>query len=150
MGQDNLGRDSIYSNFGCSVGSISGRGDVGNSGGDKMMWAWVTFEFEGWHAWKDAPGDVAFLRHQHRHIFKCRVWVEQRHNDRDVEYIQLKWLCEGYVAETIRETKDRGEVGSCEMIAENILARVKDEYPDRKLKVEVSEDGENGCLTESV
>lgn len=109
-----------------------------------MIWAWVTAQFEGYHQWKDAPEEVAFLRDKHRHIFHVKVYVEQFHDDRDVEFILLKrWLEEQIV------DMDRENLGSCEMIAEAILGKLKEgRLRKRAYKVEVSEDGENGALVE--
>ena len=41
----------------------------------------------------------------------------------------------------------RGErISRREMIAEDLNAKIKAKYPNRHVKIEVSEDGENGCL----
>jgi tRNA isopentenyl-2-thiomethyl-A-37 hydroxylase MiaE len=34
---------------------------------------------------------------------------------------------------------------SCEMIAEELYLQINFKYPNRKVTIEVSEDGENGC-----
>lgn len=104
---------------------------------------YVTLEFEGLHKWKDAPKEVGFLRNLHRHLFKVRVEVEVFHNDREIEFILLKREIERFVG---RKFKGK-QVGSCEMIAEKILRFVKRKYgKNRKVEVEVSEDGENGAI----
>ena len=106
-----------------------------------MLWAKIKLQFEGEHCWPGAKGQVSFLEHTHRHMFYVIVWIEQKHNDRDIEYIGLKrallsrWFGVQYLGHK-----------SCEMIAEDIkksLASFK-----RKIKVEVSEDNENGVLLE--
>lgn len=107
-----------------------------------MIWAKVTFSFSGLHSWPEASGAESFLKHPHRHVFHCSVWVEQYHDDRDVEYI---WL--------VNKLKGRflgGDLGrmSCEMIADKILAYVESLVGVRKMKCEVLEDGENGALIE--
>lgn len=108
-----------------------------------IRWAKVTTQFEGLHRYPDAEDSVAYLRNLHRHIFHVTVWVEQFHNERDVEYLTLlHWLRRRYNGFAWTET------ASCETIA-NILGQyVMREYPDRKVKVEVTEDGENGALVE--
>ncbi len=40
---------------------------------DRMIW--VTFQREGIHQYPDAPEEVAFLRHPHRHVFHLKVWI---------------------------------------------------------------------------
>lgn len=102
-----------------------------------MLWLIVRFEFEGIHNWKEAPDEVSFLRNPHRHIFKCEVWIEQFHNDRELEYFIVK--------RKLQSKSYLKEIGnSCEMIAE----RISEEIPQgRKYKIFVFEDGENGtCL----
>lgn len=102
----------------------------------------VTLEFEAMHQWKDAPEGVRFLKYIHRHLFKLRVEVEVFHNDREIEFILLKREIEKFV----RRRFERKLVGSCEQIGEIILRWLKDKYPNRRMKVEVSEDGENGAV----
>jgi hypothetical protein len=109
-----------------------------------VIWAWVTTQFEGYHKWDDAPEDVAFLRDKHRHIFYVKVYVEQFHDDRDVEFILLKRWLDGLIA-----SFDKENLGSCEMIAGVILEHLMDgRFRKRAYKVEVSEDRENGALVE--
>ena len=114
---------------------------------------WVTFSQEGVHRYpaaatdpKLATGnwdDVSFLGVPHRHIFHFRVWLEVFHDDRDVEFIQFKrWLQRLYNVEGILQLDHK----SCEMIADDLYAEIIKKYPDRKVWIEVSEDGENGCL----
>lgn len=114
---------------------------------------WVTFTQEGVHKYpaaatdpKLATGswdDVSFLGIPHRHIFHFRVWLEVFHDDRDVEFIQFKrWLQRLYNVEGVLQL----DYKSCEMIADDLYAEIIKKYPDRKVWIEVSEDGENGCL----
>ena len=107
-----------------------------------MIWAKVSFQFEGIHRWDDAKGEVEFLKNPHRHMFYVVVWVEQKHNDRDVEYIALK----RFLSDKMSGIKDLG-TRSCEQIAEEIINILGSKFGGR-FKVEVSEDGENGCLIE--
>ena len=114
---------------------------------------WVTFTQEGVHKYpaaatdpKLATGgwdDVSFLGVPHRHIFHFRVWLEVFHDDRDVEFIQFKrWLQRLYNVEGVLQL----DYKSCEMIADDLYAEIIKKFPDRKVWIEVSEDGENGCL----
>lgn len=116
---------------------------------DSMIW--VTFKREGIHKYpaaledpKLATGDeydVSFLGHPHRHIFHFRVWIEVKHNDRDIEFIQFKrWLENLYKGTLELDYK------SCEMIADDLHTQIAKKHPGRKIWIEVSEDGENGCI----
>jgi hypothetical protein len=113
---------------------------------------WVTFRKEGVHRYpaaltdpKLATGDeydVSFLGHPHRHIFHFKVYLEVFHDDRDVEFIQFKrWLENLYNKGTLELNHK-----SCEMIADDLHKEISSKYTDRKIWIEISEDGENGCL----
>ena len=124
---------------------------------DRIMTAangkiWVTFQKEGIHCYPAAATDpalatgdeydVSFLASPHRHIFHFRVWIDVQHNDRDLEFIQVKrWLENLYKSATL--TLDHK---SCEMMADDLYTQIAARYPDRAVWIEVSEDGENGCL----
>lgn len=112
-------------------------------------WAVVTTSFEGFHRYPNAPDQVSFLRHRHRHVFHVTVWVEQFHTDRDIEYLTLKsWL-----NETLSRTH-WPESASCEFMAETLGREIVmwnesyDASNKRDVKVQVMEDGENGALVE--
>jgi len=108
-----------------------------------MIWAIVKFSIEGIHYWKDAFEEVKWLSFPHRHIFCFEVSISQDHTDRDVEFILFKrWLKSLY-----SEPCDFGSK-SCEMIAKELLDKIKTKYPDRKVRVAVSEDNENGAIVE--
>ena len=113
---------------------------------------WVTFRKEGIHRYpaaltdpKLATGDeydVSFLGHPHRHMFHFKVYLEIFHDDRDVEFIQFKrWLENLYTQGTLAL-----DFKSCEMMADDLYSQISSKYTDRKIWIEVSEDGENGCL----
>ena len=113
---------------------------------------WVTFRKEGIHKYpaaaKDpalATGDeydVSFLATPHRHIFHFRVWIDVEHSDRAIEFIQFKrWLENLYQNGT-----QQLDYKSCEMMAEDLYDQIATRYPDKEIWIEVSEDGENGCL----
>ena len=112
-------------------------------------WIYVTFQQEGIHKYPAALTDpklaeVSFLGHPHRHMFHFKVHLEVFHDDRDVEFILFK-----------RELQDLYNHGimnidymSCEMLAQELAKYIQTKYPDRRLKIDISEDGENGCLVE--
>jgi len=110
---------------------------------EMIKWVWCTFQFEAFHSWAEAPEGVTFLKNKHRHLFKCKVWVEVEHNDRDIEFILLKRDCERLVNKLTKNN-----VGSCEMLAELFLKQLSQKYKGRGMMAEVSEDGENGALIE--
>ena len=107
---------------------------------------WVTFQREGIHCYPAAGSDpklrdVAFLASPHRHMFHFKVYLEVFHDDRDVEFILLKRELEGlYGSGTLKL-----DYMSCEMIADELLTYLKNQYPGRDATIIVSEDGENGC-----
>jgi len=113
---------------------------------------WVTFRKEGIHRYPAAGTDpnlctageydVSFLANAHRHIFHFRVAIDVFHNDRDIEFIQFKRWLEGLYAKDILEL----DFKSCEMIADDLYDQIAARYPNRAVVIDVSEDGENGCV----
>lgn len=107
---------------------------------------WVTFQKEGIHCYPAAATDeklkdVSFLANPHRHVFHFKVYLEVFHDDRDVEFILLKRELEGLYGSGILKL----DFMSCEMIAEELLTYIKNQYSGRDATIIVSEDGENGC-----
>ena len=115
---------------------------------------WVTFQKEGIHCYPAAATDpalatgdeydVSFLGTPHRHIFHFRVSIDVFHNDRDIEFIQFKrWLISLYNGQnSVLELNYK----SCEMIADDLYSQIAARYPNRAVIIDVSEDGENGCI----
>ncbi len=112
---------------------------------------WVTFKREGIHKYPAAledpklktgdEYDVSFLGYPHRHIFHFRVWIEVKHNNRDIEFIQFKrWL------ENLYQSTLELDYKSCEMIADDLSEYIYEKYPHRSFTITVSEDGENGAV----
>lgn len=101
---------------------------------------WITTSFEGIHKYPDAPEEVYFLRNDHRHMFGVKIYIEVMHDDRDIEFIIFKRQIDKFIKE-----KHNLDFKSCEMIADEIYYYVSSKYPNRKIKIEVNEDGENGC-----
>lgn len=112
---------------------------------------WVTFEREGIHKYpaaltdpKLATGDeydVSFLGYPHRHMFKFRVEIDVKHEDRDIEFIQFKRWLESLYGDGILQL----DYKSCEMISDDLAAQINEKYPGRNMIIAVSEDGENGA-----
>jgi len=110
----------------------------------KLYIAKITTQFEGYHCWPNAPEKVAFLRNRHRHMFHVTAWIEQEHDDRDIEYIMTKWDLENLIKQMKTSLPSYVEgYASCEMMAEYIYDNIT---KDHKVEVEVTEDGENGAL----
>ena len=111
----------------------------------KMIW--VSFKKEGIHHYPAALtnanlADVSFLGHPHRHLFHFKVWIEVTHDDRDIEFIQFKrWVESLYISSTLSLDNK-----SCEMISNDLHYTITNEYPNRAIWIEVSEDGENGSF----
>jgi len=115
---------------------------------------WITFQKEGIHCYPAAATDttlatgdeydVSFLGTPHRHIFHFRVSIDVFHNDRDIEFIQFKrWLIALYSGQnSVLELNYK----SCEMIADDLYDQIASRYPNRNVVIDVSEDGENGCV----
>ena len=114
---------------------------------------WVTWQQEAVHKFpaaledpKFATGDeydVSFLGYPHRHIFHFKVGVQVWHDDREIEFIQLsRWLQNLYKSDGVLNL----DYKSCEMIADDMFDQIAQRHPDREVSIEVSEDGENGCL----
>jgi hypothetical protein len=107
-------------------------------------WLIVRTSFEGYHYYPSAPDAVDFLRNLHRHIFHVVAYVEQFHDERDLEYVAFKWWLDGLIGR-----EDWQQDASCETIAGVLMRAIQAEYPGRRVKVEANEDGENGALVES-
>lgn len=108
---------------------------------EEHRFIFVTFKKEGTHFYRDAPDEVAFLRNEHRHVFHFRVDIEVFSDDRDIEFILFKRELES-LYDGLLEAHGK----SCEMLAEDLRDYLQEEYPGRDLRIEVSEDGENGAI----
>jgi hypothetical protein len=117
-------------------------------------WIWVKFTKEGIHKYPRAAEDpnlatgdefdVSFLAYPHRHIFYFQASIEVTHNDRDIEFIQFKrWIESLYSTNTLQL-----DYKSCEMIAEDLYQQINAKFPGRSVKIDVSEDNENGAHLE--
>lgn len=110
---------------------------------------YVTFQRKGLHRFPDAATnqrwrDVSYLGNEHRHLFKFKVSIAVEHDDRELEFHQfLNWL-EGLYEGSILNLDHK----SCEMIADELYSLIKTKYPKRRVIIEVSEDGECGCVVE--
>lgn len=105
----------------------------------------VKTQFRGFHRWKDAPKQVAFLRDYHRHVFHVEIEMNVTHGDRELEFFIIQSALDSYIKTNIfGKWLDM----SCEDIAEQILvSHLREKYGEnRAYKVTVSEDGENAGI----
>lgn len=107
-----------------------------------MKTIFVTFQKEGIHKYPLAPAGVEFLQYEHRHIFHFKVEIEVFHDDRDIEFILFKRELEALYNQGTLQL----DYKSCEMIADDLYDYIKTAYPNRKVTITVSEDGENGAI----
>ena len=70
--------------------------------------------------------------------------VTVTHNDRDIEFIQFKRWLEKLYNEDVLDL----DYKSCEMMSDDLYMQIANRYPNRDVKIEISEDGENGALIE--
>ena len=113
-----------------------------------MRMIFVTFQRVGFHRYPQAStdpslNDVSYLGSVHRHLFKFKVWIEVFHDDREIEFHQFLNFCEGLYGNTLSV-----DYKSCEMISDDLYSKISEKYPARHVKIEVSEDGENGSYVE--
>lgn len=109
---------------------------------------WVTFQRAGFHRypaaeWDPKLSDVSYLSHRHRHLFRFRVSIEVWHNDRELEFHQVLNFCE--------KLFNTGSIDidykSVEMLADDLYLKLAARYgTQRAMEIEVSEDGECGCV----
>lgn len=112
-------------------------------------WIWVTFQRAGFHhyptALTDASlSDVSYLGHNHRHLFKFKIQIEIFHDDREVEFHQFLNYCESLFDTNIININNK----SVEMLSNDLHEHIIKKYPNRDIKINVSEDGECGCVIE--
>jgi hypothetical protein len=119
-----------------------------------QKWIYVKFQKEGMHKYPAAATDpnlatgdeydVSFLANPHRHIFHFRVYIAVTHDDRDIEFIQFKrWLEKLYSGGTLELNYK-----SCEMMADDLYKQISTKYPGRSVRLDISEDDENGAYIE--
>lgn len=98
----------------------------------------VNLQYEATHNWPNADTipEVAYLKHEHRHIFHIQVRKMVEGVDREIEIIQFK----NQILSYLDQYDHKFENFSCEQIAQAIAIRFD------ASRVKVLEDGENGAL----
>ncbi len=112
---------------------------------------YVTFQKEGIHCYPEAATDpklatgdeydVSFLANKHRHMFYFKVHVEVTSDNREIEFIQFKRWLQSLYAKDILQLDYR----SCEMLANELYIMINKKYPNREIRIDISEDNENGA-----
>lgn len=109
----------------------------------------ATVRIPAFHSWPDAPDDVAYLRHQHRHLLTVRVWMPVSHGDRDIEFHQLQRAVRVLLLALLPHPAQPGELQlgnrSCEHVAQLLVSHCS-ELGGMPNRVEVWEDDENGAI----
>ena len=118
------------------------------------MFVYTQFVKRGFHRFPEAATDpryvtgdnfdVSHLGTRHMHYFYFKVWVEVRHENRDIEFIQLReWLENLY---------DQGDLEvdfkSCEMLSDDLYEKLAERYPGVEIRIDISEENINGSYTE--
>jgi len=98
------------------------------------------------HHYPEAKHCVRFLRTPHRHVFYVKTCIGVV-NSREVEFFIFQEFID-QVLEKFKEEQDGGSF-SCEDLALYIKEKVKLDYFTSRVKIEVSEDGENSAILDS-
>ena len=106
----------------------------------------VRFEQVGFHCWPDAPSHRAYLRASHRHLFGIEVTTRVDHDERDIEFHDLRDEAAALFRGLSICEQDFGPQ-SCETLARRLATQLADRYA-RTVTVIVSEDGECGASVE--
>lgn len=120
----------------------------------KKTFVYCTFQKEGYHYFPGADtnpvyatggwDDVRHLGLKHMHYFNFKVWVEVSHNNRQIEFIQLRrWIENLYSTGTLELDHQ-----SCEMLSDALYEKLSERYPGMEIRIDISEEGINGSYTE--
>ncbi len=97
----------------------------------------IQTNFPGFHYWKDAPEEYAYLRNVHRHMFHVRAEMEVTHDNRNIEFIDLKEKVNDFIN---LNYMNKEFPFSCEQIASTLAGTFGFD------RVEILEDNENGGI----
>ncbi len=106
----------------------------------------VRFDQVGFHCWPDAPSHRAYLRATHRHLFAVEVQTRVDHDERDIEFHDLRDEAAALFRGLSVSKQDFGPQ-SCETLARRLATQLADRY-ERAVTVSVAEDGECGASVE--
>ena len=107
----------------------------------------ITFQKAGIHCYPEAGtnpelAEVSYLASPHRHIFHFKVYIDIKHDNREIEFIMFKNWIESLYSEGTLSLNSK----SCEMMTDDLYFKIAEKYPGRNVTIEVSEDGENGAV----
>lgn len=118
----------------------------------------VRFSIPGMHYWADASGPRSYLAAPHRHLFLFTVEMDVEHDDREVEFHDLRDVARsmaiaasfGPKPDRLADLRDFGSQ-SCESIARFVALHLSQRYGvKRRIVVTVSEDGEVDGVVELI
>tara|TARA_R110000772_G_scaffold53171_2_gene121718 strand:- start:4554 stop:4907 length:354 start_codon:yes stop_codon:yes gene_type:complete len=104
----------------------------------------LDFELVGFHYYEQAPKQVEFLKHNHRHNFQFRLGYNVNDLDREIEIFITEDFIKQYLTESYGSPLNFEQM-SCEMIANELLEFA---HEDGCVWVEVFEDGKGGAKAE--
>lgn len=106
----------------------------------------VRLQVVGFHFWPSAPPHRDYLGVRHRHLFHVEVRTQVKHQDREIEFHDLRDAALFVWSDMVAP---QGEAGSqsCETMARRIAIELAHSF-DRDFTVSVSEDGECGATVE--
>jgi len=114
-------------------------------------WIKIITDFEGLHCWGSCDIEtVGFLKNPHRHKIYVTVFTEVNPiKDRCIEFFCFKREVDLIIDKLygIEKLKNLGQ-RSMETISDEIHTELSKLYPNRRFKIEVSEDGQVGSFTE--
>ena len=108
------------------------------------QFVWIRTEKEFIHNYPTPPEGVEFLQHPHSHIFKFKIYIEVFDNDREIEFILFKRFIDNMLMSLPTDLENT----SCESLADALNDEISLAYPNRDIKISVSEDNNYGCLKE--
>lgn len=102
---------------------------------------WAEARLPGFHRWPGATGQRSYLADRHRHMFHIRATVAVAHDERDVEFHDLRQVIADWWGPGERECED----SSCEALARDLAHHLTYRVKLQVRQVGVSEDGECGA-----
>ena len=121
---------------------------------NKKTFVYCSFQKEGYHYFPGADTnpiyatgdeyDVGHLGTRHMHYFNFRVWVQVTHENRQIEFIQMRRWIENLYRQGILELDHQ----SCEMMSDALCEKLREKYPGMEIRIDISEEGINGSYTE--
>lgn len=120
----------------------------------KKTFVYCTFQKEAYHYFPGADTnpiyatgdeyDVSHLGSRHMHYFNFKVWVEVTHENREIEFIQMRRWIERLYSDGMLELDHQ----SCEMLSDALCIKLMEKYPGKEIRIDISEEGINGSYTE--